>query len=200
MSAGAIDRAGPGSITVRGPSWWIRTLLKSSLCTALARSRGIECSFVSCEGRLPRIHGAGIVKLARIALRGSLLPVELGATDRGTLTIGSRTFINQGASVVATHRIDIGTDVRIGDFVAIYDTDHHPVDETSATHTAPVRIGDNVWLGRGSIVLPGSDIGDHSVVAAGSVVKGTVEERTLVAGNPAKSVRRLTASDGWRRP
>jgi acetyltransferase-like isoleucine patch superfamily enzyme len=199
MSA-VVERTGSAPVRRRRASWWLRTVLKSSVCTALVRLRGIECSFVSCEGRLPQIHSRGTVKLARIALRGSLQAVELGATDHGMLAIGARTFINQGASIVATHRIEIGNDVRIGDFVAIYDTDHHPVDELSPTRTAPVRIGDNVWLGRGSIVLPGSKIGAHSVVAAGSVVNGSVEDRTLVAGNPARPIRRLTAHDGWRRP
>jgi acetyltransferase-like isoleucine patch superfamily enzyme len=60
-------------------------------------------------------------------------------------------------------------------------------------------LGDNVWIGRAAIVLPGVTIGDHSMVAAGSVVTKDVPPRVVVAGNPAKVVREITASDEWRR-
>jgi maltose O-acetyltransferase len=56
-----------------------------------------------------------------------------------------------------------------------------------------------VWLGRSVIVLPGSKIGDHTVVAAGSIVKGDLPPRVLAAGNPARVVRELNVPDGWRR-
>lgn len=172
----------------------------SALCTAALRARGVACTFVTCEGRLPRIHGAGSVQLGRIALRCRIAAVEIGAESGGTLSIADRTFINQGASLVASHLIEVGPDVRIGDFAAVYDTDHHPVDQLTPTTIAPVRIEQNAWLGRGAIVLPGSVIGAHAVVAAGAVVRGTVPARTLVAGNPARPVRDLSADDDWRRP
>ena len=172
----------------------------SALCTAALRARGVRCTFVTCEGRLPRVHAAGSVRLGRIALRCRIAPVEIGAESDGALSIGDRTFINQGASVVASHLIEVGPDVRIGDFAAVYDSDHHPVDQLTPTTVAPVRIEQNAWLGRGAIVLPGTVIGAHAVVAAGAVVRGTVPPRTLVAGNPARPVRELSAEDGWRRP
>jgi acetyltransferase-like isoleucine patch superfamily enzyme len=140
------------------------------------------------------------VILGRVALRGRLAPIELGANAGGRLSIGDRTFINQGASIVATSRIEIGDDVRIGDFVGIYDSDFHPMDEISESRRAPVKIGNNVWLARGAIILPGVEIGDHAVIGAGSVVTTSVPDRTLAAGNPAQIIRRLSASAGWRRP
>jgi acetyltransferase-like isoleucine patch superfamily enzyme len=149
---------------------------------------------------MPRVLGQGTVRLGRICLRGSIAPVELGATRGGELTIGDGSYLNQGCSIVSTLRIDIGEGVRIADFVAIYDTDYHPVDQASEIRQAPVVIEDNVWIGRGAIVLPGVRIGTHSVVAAGAVVTTDVPERTLVAGSPARAVRALAAEDGWRRP
>ena len=146
------------------------------------------------------VHGAGRVRLGRLALRGTTAPVEIGADAGGELTIGERVFINQGATVVASLSITIGDDARIGDYVAIYDTDHHPVEQNAAVRRAPVKIGRNVWLARGAVVLPGVTIGDHSVVAAGAVVTEDVPERTLVAGNPARVLRSLQAADDWRRP
>jgi acetyltransferase-like isoleucine patch superfamily enzyme len=172
----------------------------SVLCTASLRARRVKCAFVTCEGRLPLIHAAGSVRLGRIALRCRIAPVELGAEPGGALSIADRTFINQGASLVASHLIEVGPDVRIGDFAAVYDSDRHPVDQLTPTTVAPVRIEHNAWLGRGAIVLPGSVIGAHAVVAAGAVVRGTVPARTLVAGNPARAVRVLSADEDWRRP
>jgi acetyltransferase-like isoleucine patch superfamily enzyme len=172
----------------------------SVLCTAALRARRVKCALVTCEGRPPRIHAAGSVRLGRIALRCRIAPVELGAERGGTLSIADRTFINQGASLVASHLIEVGPDVRIGDFAAVYDSDHHPIDQLTPITVAPVRIEHNAWLGRGAIVLPGSVIGAHAVVAAGAVVRGNVPPRTLVAGNPARAVRELSADDDWRRP
>jgi acetyltransferase-like isoleucine patch superfamily enzyme len=64
---------------------------------------------------------------------------------------------------------------------------------------APVRIRRNVWIGRNAIVLPGVTIGDHAVVAAGSVVLRDVPARALVAGSPATVRRELRAGDDWVR-
>jgi len=177
-----------------------RLAAQSAWCTAALRMRGVRCGLVTCEYRQPQIYAHGTVILGRVALRGRLAPIELGANAGGHLSVGDRTFINQGASIVATSRIEIGDDVRIGDFVGVYDSDFHPLDELSPSRQAPVKIGNNVWLARGAIVLPGVEIGDHAVVGAGSVVTTSVPDRTLVAGNPAQFVRRLSASPDWRRP
>jgi len=89
--------------------------------------------------------------------------------------------------------------VMVSDLVAIHDTLFHAVDEGASPRVAPVVIEDNVWIGRGAIVLPGVVIGSHSVVGAGAVVTRNIPERTVVAGNPARVVRTLSASDGFRR-
>jgi acetyltransferase-like isoleucine patch superfamily enzyme len=176
-----------------------RLALQTVRCAARLRRHGISAGLVTCEGQLPVVHGGGTSRLGRVALRGFVAPVELGALPGAELSIGDRTFINQGSSIVASVSITIGTDVRIGDFAAIYDSAHHPLEEGAETERAPVTIGANVWIARGAIVLPGVSIGPHSVVAANSVVTDDVPERTLVAGSPARVVRSLSASDGWRR-
>ena len=55
----------------------------------------------------------------------------------------------------------------------------------------PVTIGDNCWIGAGAIICPNVKIGDNVVVGAGSVVVKDVESNTVVAGNPAKVIRKL---------
>jgi acetyltransferase-like isoleucine patch superfamily enzyme len=176
-----------------------RLALGTATTLARLKLRGIGAGLVTSEGRNPIIHSGGIISLGRVALRGTTAAVELGAQPGGRLTIGDRVFINQGVTLVAHHDITVGDDCRIGDYVAIYDTDHHAVDQETPVRSAPVRIGRNVWIARGAIVMPGVTIGDHSVVAAASVVTADVPPRTLVAGNPARAVRELTAADRWRR-
>jgi acetyltransferase-like isoleucine patch superfamily enzyme len=173
--------------------------IQTGRCALLLRRRGIKAGLVTCEGHLPVVHSEGTVSLGRVALRGVLAPVEIGATGEGRLTIGDRVFINQGATVTASLSIEIGDDCRIGDFTAIYDSDHHPVEQGADVRRAPVTIGRNVWIARGATVLPGATIGDHAVVAAGAVITEDVPARALVAGNPARVIRTLRAADGWRR-
>lgn len=174
--------------------------IKSAMCSVWFRIHGFQSSLVICDGRLPALHGGGTVLVrSRLALRGYVARCELGAIPGARLEIGERVFVNQGASIVASKHIEIGDDTRIGDFVAVYDTNYHPVDSKHITKCLPVIIGANVWLGRNVIILPGSKVGDHTVVTAGSVVSGEVPSRVLISGNPAKIVRKLTIPDGWKR-
>ena len=107
--------------------------------------------------------------------------------------------MNQGASIVAEREIRIGEDVRIGDLVGVYDSNHHALERGAPVETAAVAIGDNVWLARGAVVLPGVSIGRGSVVAGGAIVTSAVPVGVGVAGNPARVVRELDAPPGWRR-
>ncbi|HEY0228933.1 MAG TPA: acyltransferase [Mycobacterium sp.] len=154
---------------------------------------------MTCEGGWPVLHLDGAVSLGRVAFRSAAARPEIGASDGGHLTVGDRVFINHGASVVAHREIAVGDGCRIGEFAAIFDTNHHRVDEATPVVSGPVALGRNVWVGRGAVILPGVQIGDHAVIAALSVVTEDVPPRTLVAGAPARFVRSLTASDGWER-
>lgn len=179
----------------------LRLLFKSAVCTFLFKVRGIQCSQVGCDGRLPGVYSRGKVTIGkRFGVRGGMLPCELGAAvSTAYLHIGNRVFINSGASVVAYCGIEIGDDSLIGDFVTIYDTNHHSLDSDHPQKFAPVIIGANVWLGRNVTVLPGSKIGDYTVVASGSVVNGDLPPRVLAAGNPAQPVKELRIAEGWHR-
>ena len=132
-------------------------------------------------------------------LMGRIAPCDIGAVKSAYLHIGDRVTINQGTAVVAHHGIEIGDDTLIGEFSAIYDTNYHAVDIDHPTKYAPVRIGSNVWIGRNVTVLPGSRIGDHTVVGVGSVVSGELPPRVLAVGNPARPVKELNSPEGWLR-
>jgi acetyltransferase-like isoleucine patch superfamily enzyme len=132
--------------------------------------------------------------------RAKQFPIQITCAPQATIVIGARVFINQGVNIYATSRVEIGADTRLADLACVYDTDFHSVAPDMPTRTAPVRIGRNAWIGRAAIILPGVTIGEHAVVAAGSVVTRDVRPRTVVAGNPASELREFTAPDGWVRP
>jgi acetyltransferase-like isoleucine patch superfamily enzyme len=177
----------------------VRDVPYSLWATAVFRMAGARSAIVTVDGRRPVLLTAGSIKCGRLLLRCTTMPVEVGAGPNGSLVLGERVFINTGATVVANHSIILGDDCLLGDLVAIFDSDHHPLEPSRPTRTAPVRLGSNVWVGRSSTILPGVTIGDHAVIAAGSVVTGDVPARTLMAGVPARPIRTLDVHDGWRR-
>ena len=128
--------------------------------------------------------------------------IPMGEGRDPILTIGDRCIFGRGLSIVAHERIEIGDDTVAGHYVFITDQNHGyenldlPIGR-QMWKNAPVRIGDSCWLGHGVIVLPGVTIGRHVVVAAGSVVTGDVPDYCVVAGSPARIIRRHVAGRGW---
>lgn len=112
------------------------------------------------------------------------------------LTIGSGTSFGRFAHIACVGEIEIGAEVLASERVFIGDTYHGYEDVSQPVISQPmappekVTIGWGSFLGIGSIVLAGVTIGEQSYVAAGAVVTREVEPRTLVAGNPARVVRR----------
>ena len=177
----------------------VRDVPFSLWATAAFRWAGARSAIVTVNGRKPVLFTGGSITCGRLRLRCETIPIEIGAAKNGSLVLGERVFINTGATVVANHSIVVGDDCLIGDLVAIFDSDHHRMEPSRPTRFAPVRLGANVWVGRAAIILPGVTIGDHAVIAAGSIVTGDVPARTLMAGVPARPVRTLEIPDGWRR-
>ena len=117
------------------------------------------------------------------------------------VTIGDRCLLGKGIGVVGHERIEIGDDVFTGHFVYITDQNHGYEDLTQPVgvqlwRNAPVRIGSGSWLGHGSVVLPGTVLGRNTVVAAGAVVSGEFPDHCVLAGVPARIVRRHDG-EGW---
>ncbi len=119
------------------------------------------------------------------------------------LVVGDNTRIGHGNTFTIGQEIRIGSHVLFANNVTVFDVSGHPVDPTQRylgfpseiEKVRPVVIGDNVWLGTNSIILPGVTIGDNSVVAAGSVVRDSVPPNTVVSGNPAQVVKTLKPLD-----
>ena len=150
------------------------------------------------------IHiGAGTMVGPYVTLSAGMVPGQAMLTDP-VLRIGDRCRIGRGSHLVAHFSVDIGDDVHTGPYVYITDQNHGYEDPSTPIglqwpHDDGVHIGSGTWLGTGAIILPGACIGDQVVVAAGSVVLGEVPDRCVVAGVPARIVRRYTQDDGWVR-
>jgi len=112
----------------------------------------------------------------------------------GILRLGSG-YINNDVRISCFQSITIGDDVAISENVTIRDSDNHEVVGRGAPSSAPIVIGDHVWVGLGSTILKGVRIGTGSIVAAGSIVTRDVPDKCLVAGVPA-TVRRIGVS--WK--
>ena len=120
------------------------------------------------------------------------------------IEIGDNVGIS-GATIYARKGISIGENTCIGGNCKILDNDFHPIEaearnqllkdskggDSDLVPAKPVRIGKNCFIGCNSIILKGTLLGDGCVVGAGAVVAGKFEENCVIAGNPAKVIRKL---------
>lgn len=135
----------------------------------------------------------------------SVVPAVAGVKPR--LEIGNRCSIGRMMHVACVGEVVIEEEVLTAAMVFIGDTYHDYSDPDRAVLDQPmavpkpVRIGRGAFLGIGSIVLQGVTVGEQAYVAAGAVVTSDVPPRTLVAGNPARPVRRYEAESAtWTAP
>ena len=114
------------------------------------------------------------------------------------IEVGENFFANYNFIVLDGNSVRIGDNVWIAPNVGIYAAGH-PLDVKDRIdgweYAYPVTIGNNVWIGGSVSIIGGVTIGDNAVVAAGSVVIRDVPANTLVAGNPARVIRKITKAD-----
>lgn len=108
------------------------------------------------------------------------------------VTIGKRCFIQQCCTFFGRGGITVGNDVFIGPKVNLITINHDvDPDNRSATYGRPIKIEDKVWIGINSTILPGVTLGYGAIVGANSVVTKDVPPMTVVAGNPARIIKRI---------
>lgn len=116
--------------------------------------------------------------------------------------IGNNVIININCTLIDDADISIGNNVLIASNVQIYTATHTPEPSDRIienwkekgtdwfrTYSDPVKINDGVWLGGGVIILPGVEIGENSVIGAGSVVTRSIPDNCVAVGNPCKPIR-----------
>lgn len=114
------------------------------------------------------------------------------------IRFGRNFYANSGCTILDGGAVTIGDNVLFAPNVALY-TVNHPLDATLRSetweHTAPITIGNNVWLGGNVVVLPGVSIGDNCVIGAGSVVTKDIPANSLAVGNPCRVLRAIIDAD-----
>ncbi len=110
------------------------------------------------------------------------------------ISLGNNVYLNVNCTLLDGGHITIGDNSLIGPGVQIITINHdtNPASRlTKTNYASDVLLENNVWIGAGSIILPGVNIGQGAVIGAGSVVTAKVQPDTLVAGNPARKIKNL---------
>lgn len=107
---------------------------------------------------------------------------------------GEKVFMNFNCVILDCALVTIGNNVFMAPNVQLY-TAHHPIIASERIKgpelASPITIGDNVWLGGGTIVCPGVTIGENTTIGAGSVVTKNIPANVVAAGNPCRVIRKL---------
>ena len=169
-----------------------------------------------------RFPGARLVRLP-FYLRGGKARLRYGrgltvgygcrldlAGEGIVLEVGDNCKMNDRVHIVAHESVRIGDNVLMASNIFITDTSHGSFTEGASAPdvapddrplvTKPTRIGDNVWIGEGVCIMPGVEVGDGCTIGANSVVTKSVPANTVVAGAPARAIRRWSEeSRTWER-
>lgn len=110
------------------------------------------------------------------------------------IKLGNNVYMNFNCVILDCNFVEIGNNVLLAPNVQIY-TAYHPIDPelrlSGKELAAPIKIGNNVWIGGGAIICPGVEIGDNTTIGAGSVVVNNIPERVVAVGNPCRVIRTL---------
>jgi acetyltransferase-like isoleucine patch superfamily enzyme len=119
--------------------------------------------------------------------------VQIDTVGEGRVSIGEQVTLNSGVFLVSHSSISLGDRCLVGEYVSVRDADHGTAPGESPLFqkhvTAEIKIGSDVWIGRGAVILKGVTIGDGAVVAANAVVSRDVAPGSLVAGVPARVLK-----------
>lgn len=132
-----------------------------------------------------RARGADIDPSVRVFGRVAV------AGDPSNLRLGRRVVLSEGVVLDARDRITVGDDCRLSAQCQLQTGSLEEQGRPRRHRSAPVVLGENVWIAAGAIVLPGVHVGDGAIVAAGAVVTRDVPAGAVVAGVPARVIRKL---------
>ncbi|GAB3284750.1 acyltransferase [Microbacterium lacusdiani] len=152
-----------------------------------AAGRVAGASFIVRSPSLFRVEAGGSIRF------GEGVMIEHGAriVVRDRLVIGDGVYIGKNSTIVAFAPLHIGARTLFGENVSVHTEDHGPAGRRDEFATSEVRIGEDSWLGAGTVVLRGARIGDRTTIGANSVVRGDIPDDVLAAGAPAVVKRNL---------
>lgn len=115
------------------------------------------------------------------------------------LKIGNNTTIGYNTMISVNERVEIGNNVMIAHNCFIADCDGHPLDpmrrmnheSVTIDEVKPIIIGNNVWVGSGTVILKGTEIGDNTVISSNSVISGKILPNKIMMGIPARAIKSL---------
>jgi acetyltransferase-like isoleucine patch superfamily enzyme len=208
---GAASRGRSTAIATLLCDFWYRTWMvrrerflgipRNAFYSRLLRAEGINI------GTRSRIKGIGNLHIGRAFRALDYLWLDAIERDRRgrhykpCLVIGNGVVVGYSVHIAATNHVRIGDDVLMGSRVTITDHNHgvyrgnlqsspweRPADRV-LTADAETIVEDNVWIGDGVVILPGSRIGKGTIIGANSVVNGLIPDGCMAAGIPARPIR-----------
>ena len=114
------------------------------------------------------------------------------------IEVGKNFFANYNCTIIDVAKVKIGDNCQMAPNVAIYTAGHplHPVARNSMyEYGISVTIGDNVWIGGNTVIMPGVHIGSNTVIGAGSVVTRDIPDWSVAVGNPCRVIKKITEED-----
>lgn len=142
----------------------------------------------------PELRAEILKQLLPNALEGLWIQPPFYCDYGYNMKIGEKVFFNFNCVVLDVTYVTIGSRTLFGPNVQIY-TATHPIDfrERAAglEYAKPITIGEDVWIGGSAVICPGVNIGDRTVIGAGSVVTKDIPSGVFAAGNPCKVIRQL---------
>ena len=170
--------------------------LRSVLFIALLRLRSYDIDWsvsLSAGSNFFQSHKHAILikKNTRIGRN-----TRISAGFDGKIQIGKNVLIDDASFVMAQEKIIIGNNTWIaaGSFITDFNhryKDNNKLISEQGYDTKPIVIGENVWVGAHSVLLPGVNIGDRVVIGAGSIVTKNIPANSVAVGNPARVIKRI---------
>jgi acetyltransferase-like isoleucine patch superfamily enzyme len=181
--------------------WLLRVLIVDPMIRSHATSVGER---FRAGSHIPFVSGSGDLRIGdNVTFAGKISFLLAWRDTPARISIGSDTYIGHNALFSSASSVSVGSHCLLSNDVTVLDSPGHHVDPVlrraglppAPEDVRPVTIGNNVWIGLGALILPGVVIGDDAVIAARSVVTGSIPAGVLAAGSPARVVKHLSREE-----